>query len=386
MRRRIIYQWLGRKPNGAILRRGAWPTGFRTPNGQIWGHTLDDLFRVQRVPGIPNYVTPWSSSMIQQLNDSLPPSQQDLAPSDEYDHCSPRVLQPWPLLCIPNDKGVLETLSLGSDEGCERGHDPESVLHRLREVGNDYFEAGLARLRDMTLERTQLLDSAAQMNPKRTLTNVMSPEAIKDDPPFHIPDQSVPSNERLPPKLEEFIPKEYLPDVLLVHDPYGLAKGEHEGLRHCNLQFQADVPIRYTRARPEPTTDGHSSNSAHLSLSARNLCGRGNHSFVYSAPLMLSAPLTARTPSRQVSVLAKISFPESEHRDLLNHEGAIYDAFPQWTMQDYCGYNIADHIQVSLLDYHGRCSTHDSSILCLHVLSFQNSMVSTSRRTRLSVT
>ncbi len=101
---------------------------------------------------------------------------------------------------------------------------------------------------------------------------------------------------------------------------------------------------------------------------------------------MLPAPLTARTPTRLVTVLAKTSFPEFEHRDLLSQEGIIYDTFPQWMMEDYCGYNIVDPIPVSILNYRGRRSTYNSSILCLHVLSFQNSMVSTSRRTRLKAT
>ena len=235
----------------------------------------------------------------------------------------------------------------------------------------------------------QPLNSAARMNLKRALTNGMSPEAIKDDPRFHIPDQSVPCNEHLPPKLEEFIPKEYLPDILLVHDPHGVADGDGDAQgrsRHGDVQFKPDIPIRYTRARPKPMTDGHSSNIAHLYLSPNNLCGRGHHSFVYYAPLMLSAPLTARTPTRMVTVLAKTSLPDSEHRNFLNQEGVIYDTFPQWMMEDYCGYNIVTKIIVSILDYHGRGSTHKSSILCLHVLSFQNSMVSTSRRTIPRVT
>ena len=281
--------------------------------------------------------------MLQKLNDSLPPSQKEQIDATEL--LFPRVLQPWPLLCVPNDSGELETLCLGGDEGCERGHDPRSILHRVRELG-DSLETGPMRMCDFTPEQRR-------MTLKQTLTYGMSPETIKDDPRFHIPDQSDPCNERLPPKLEEFIPKEYLPDVLLVHDPHGIAEGKHNDSGYWKVQFKADVPIRYIRRRPKPTTDGHSNNFAHLYLSLGNLCGRGNHSFVYSAPLMLSAPLTARTPTRQVTVLAKLSFPESEHRELLSQEGIIYDTFPQWMMQDYCGYNLGNGIRVSVLDDYG---------------------------------
>jgi hypothetical protein len=351
-RKRFINQDWERNPNGPFLERDQGPNGNRTPNGQIWGHSLSDFYFIQRVPGL-NYITIWSTSMLQNLDDSLSSSQKELLAADKRHF--PRVLQPWPLLCIPDDKGELETLCLGGDEGCERGHDPASMLHRLRETG-DYLEAGRLRMRisDFTPEQKQRLFSAARTNFKQTITMGMTPGIIKGDPRFHIPDQSVPSNQR-PPKLEEFIPKEYLPDVLLVHDPSSLADGRHPRcFSGVDLQSEAGEPIRYTRTRPAPMTDGHSSNVAHLYLSPRNLCGAGNHSYVYYAPLMLPAPLTARTPTRQVTVLAKISLPGSEHRDLLNQEGVIYDAFPQWMMQDYCGYNIVYGIRVSVLSYHGR--------------------------------
>ena len=332
------------EPNNTLHLASQAPKGCRTPNGVIWGHTLSDFFELLLISGADGPARDiFSTSMLHRFNDSLSPSQKERLGADK--HLVPRVLQPWPLLCVPNDKGELETLCLGGDEGCERGHDPRSILHRVREVG-DCLEAGPMRMRDFT-------PAQMRMNLKQTLTNGMSPETVKDDPRFHIPDQSIPCNEPLPPKLEEFIPKEYLPNVLLVHDPHGIAEGKKEGSGDCNVQFEADVPIRYIRARPEPTTDGHSSNVAHLYLSPRNICGRGHHSFVYYAPLMLSAPLTARTPTRQVTVMAKISFPESEHRDLLNQEGIIYNTFPQWMMQDYCGYNLDDRILVSILDYHG---------------------------------
>ena len=353
-RRRFVYQQWKRDSNGPLLRRGEAPDGCRTPNGQVWGHTLDDFFWVERVPGVAVCCI-WSTSMAKILNDRLPPSQK--TPVDEEEPLFPRVLQPWPLLCVPNDNGELETLSLGGDEGCQCGHYANSVKYLVRGVV-DHLDFRPIRLGDFTPEQMQRLISAARMSLKQTLTYDMRPETIKNDPRFHIPDQSVPCNMRYPPKLEEFIPKEFLPDILLVHDPYGVAAGEG-GVQVCSdVQLKADVPIRYVRARPKPMTDGDSSNLAHLYLSSNNLCGHGHHSFVYYAPLKLSAPLTARTPTRMVTVLAKTSFPESEHRELLNQEGDIYDAFPQWMMEDYCGYNIVTQEMVSILDSHGRGSTH----------------------------
>ena len=351
VRRRFIYQFWKRDPNGPVLIRDQAPNGRRTPNGQVWGHSLSDLFRIERIPGLA-LCTIWSTSMLRELNESPSPSQKQLLAADK--DRSPRVLQPWPLLCIPNDKGELETLCLGGDEGCERGHNPSSMLHRVREIG-DYLEAGPLRMRvsDFTPEQKQRLFSTARTNLKYTITKGIEPEILKDDPRFHIPDQSPPWTGPRPPKLEEFVPKEYLPDVLLVYDPGDVTEGSMAYYGYNDIQFDKCVPIRYTRTHPEPMADGHSSNSAHLYLSPRNLCGTGHHSLVYHAPLMLPAPLTARTPTRQVTVLAKISFPGSEHRDLLNQEGVIYGAFPQWMMEDYCGYNIVDQIHVSVLGYHG---------------------------------
>jgi hypothetical protein len=351
--KRFIYQLWERDPDGPILRRGGAPEGCRTPNGQVWGHSLSDFFWIERIPCV-NVRTIWSTSMLQRLNDSLSPSQKKLLAADERHF--PRVLQPWPLLCVPNHKGELETLCLGGDEGCERGHGPTSMLHRVREV-NGYLEAGPMRMHNFTPEQKHRLISVARMNLKQTLTKGMSPKTIKDDPRFHIPDQSVPWNGRLPPKLEEFIPKEYLPDVLLLHDPHLVAEGKKRVCDDGGVQFEAGVPIRYRRALPKPMTDEHASNVAHLYLSPGNLCGRGHHSFVYHAPLMLPAPLTARTPTRLVTVLAKTSYPELEHRDLLWREGVIYNTFPQWMMEDYCGYNVVDQISVSALGYYGRRST-----------------------------
>jgi hypothetical protein len=190
--------------------------------------------------------------------------------------------------------------------------------------------------------------SMARKHLKEFLTTGMDPTTVKNDPRWAMPDQSDLSNEPLPPKLEEFIPNEYFPDVLLVHDPQKVTAGVE---RRPNHKPVTAAPIRYTRVLPKPRTDGHASNIADLYLSASNLCGRGNHSIVYHAPLTLPAPLSARTSTRQATVLAKISFPEFEHRDLLNQEALIYDTFPQWMMVDYCGYNIVKSIIVSIFGY-----------------------------------
>ena len=340
---RFIYQVWDRDPNGSILKRGRAPNGIRTPNGQVWGHSLSDFFWIERIPGA-NVRTIWSTSMLQKLHDTLSPPQKELLTAARLH--PPRILEPWPLLCLPNEIGELEIL-YGADQGCGFEHDPEFMLSRLRDVGN-HFEAGPIRIRNLTPEKKELLLSAARRHLKQLLTKDMDPTKIKNDPRWAIPDQSAPSNERLPPKLEEFIPKEHLPDVLLVHDPQNVTQGIKGGPSGRPVRFKV---IRYKRILPELTAGERRGKIANLYLSANNLCGRGNHSLVYYALLTLPAPLTARTSTRQVTVLAKTSFAEPEDRDLLNQEGRIYDTFPQWMMEDYCGYNVVDQISVSILGY-----------------------------------
>jgi hypothetical protein len=145
-RKRFIYQVWERNANGPILKRGEAPEGYRTPNGQVWGHSLSDFFWIGRIPGV-NVRTVWSTSMLQRLKDSLSPLQEKLFAADK--HRFPRLLQPWPLLCDPNDLGELETLCLGGDEGCEHRHDTVYMLYRVREVG-DHLDAGPTSLRDFT--------------------------------------------------------------------------------------------------------------------------------------------------------------------------------------------------------------------------------------------
>jgi hypothetical protein len=83
----------------------------------------------------------------------------------------------------------------------------------------------------------------------------MDSKTMGNDPRFYIPDQFVLSNAPLPHNLEEFIPKEYLPDVLLVHDPRGVTEGVEKLPSDGNVQF-TDVPTRYERKLPEPMTGG----------------------------------------------------------------------------------------------------------------------------------
>lgn len=141
------------------------------------------------------------------------------------------------------------------------------------------------------------------------------------------------------PKLEQLIPEDFLPDMLLVHDPASITSGANGG--PCS-----EEPKKYKRLFPKLARDAadwinpQSARVAHLHLKKSNRLGTGNHSYVYRAPLTLPKPLSGRSPTGQVTVAAKTSFPALGDRRLLRNEAKIYNAFPKHLMQEYCGYNL----------------------------------------------
>jgi len=132
------------------------------------------------------------------------------------------------------------------------------------------------------------------------------------------------------PKLEEFIPEEYFPDVLVVH--------------------QVDkVSIKYARVFPKFARDANEETEelerlAHLWLLDSKL-GIGHHSRVQRAPLTLPAPLSAYGDHGQVTVAAKTAFNNVSARKFLSNEAKIYDSFPQHLQEEWCGYNLVTPLQ-----------------------------------------
>ena len=92
-RERDIYLRLQRDPKGAILKRDKAPVGLRTPNGFVWGHQVEHIFWMPRVPGT-NALTVWSRSMLKAFGEGYNDNdwKEPLVP--------PRVLRPWPVLRI----------------------------------------------------------------------------------------------------------------------------------------------------------------------------------------------------------------------------------------------------------------------------------------------
>ncbi|KAG7442752.1 uncharacterized protein BT62DRAFT_1010084 [Guyanagaster necrorhizus] len=166
-------------------------------------------------------------------------------------------------------------------------------------------------------------------------------------------------------KLEERIPEEYFPDILLVNDPSGFTMSDVPFLSRPSRM----LPVRYKRVWPKLKRDGepatlfnndlHCPSAFHwtptqteryaasecrriatLDLSGAPLLGKGGHSAVRKAGIRLPVPLTTQTGDPHVSVAAKLAFSLSEDRELLENEGRIYDTFPDHLQESYCGYNL----------------------------------------------
>lgn len=152
------------------------------------------------------------------------------------------------------------------------------------------------------------------------------------------------------PKLEEFIPPAFFPEILIVSAPHhdSAAAIAHKYIRlFPALDRYQDCKILGPLFRPDtkffPKVFSSKLPSdlrpAHLDLSCAPVLGTGHHSEVYRAALQLPDPLTACSPTGEVTVAAKVSFEDQESLDMLHHEGKIYDSFPRHLMEDWSGHN-----------------------------------------------
>ncbi|MCJ1320806.1 hypothetical protein MMC15_006147 [Xylographa vitiligo] len=161
---------------------------------------------------------------------------------------------------------------------------------------------------------------------------------------------------KLPPKLEEFIPNDFLPDILLVNDDDDCATGK-QGLRGKTQSFkdrisEGESQRRYHRVLPTAshTDAGHPPKdevrTAYLDLSRNNLCGTGNRSSVYQASFLPPPPLITnfRSLKGYVTVIAKTAFPSKKHRAHLDNEAEVLNKLSmkarRHIQQEWCGFNL----------------------------------------------
>ncbi|PIL28838.1 hypothetical protein GSI_08883 [Ganoderma sinense ZZ0214-1] len=144
------------------------------------------------------------------------------------------------------------------------------------------------------------------------------------------------------PKLEEFIPDGFLPDVLMVHDPDNTTKSRTRKGVDSEADSDKDKPVMYKRCAPKFADPERKEKEsvAHLYLRKANRFGLGNHSHVYRAPLTLPQPLTADSPTGQVTVAAKLAYNRCSAHHLLHNEARVYDTLSKDMQEDWCGYNV----------------------------------------------
>ncbi|KAJ7476960.1 hypothetical protein B0H11DRAFT_2031403 [Mycena galericulata] len=251
-----------------------------------WGHSLDNFFCATTADE-ENYswTDVWTTSVTVLEELGLKDSDANLK-SGSIREPPMRARQPWPVLEIPraDDSGSpsLADVDLGSDH-------------------EDVEPAQLRQLRDMTISTCE-------------------PTIALDVDPFQIGQF---------PKLEESIPRQYLPKVLCIHDPDGRVSGTVP---------TKDV-VYYRRIFPalDPGSERNSgADSGHLYLTRQSRLGCGHHSNVYRASFILPAPASGRP----MGVVAKVAVSRREAREFLHHEAAAYDAFPEHLAQEFCGYAL----------------------------------------------
>ena len=123
----IYNQWV-RDPNGPFLDKCKAPIGKRTPNGMIWGHSINDFFWIERQSGM-RVMTVWSRSMIQEFGENYADEEHDPEPQ-------PRLMRPWPLLKLKTPKHLQPENNFGIiDEGCDYYDD--GCYERMIDSGED---------------------------------------------------------------------------------------------------------------------------------------------------------------------------------------------------------------------------------------------------------
>ncbi|KAJ7165585.1 hypothetical protein C8R43DRAFT_878460 [Mycena crocata] len=110
-----------------------------------------------------------------------------------------------------------------------------------------------------------------------------------------------------------------------------------------NLVYYRRVfPVQ--KSEPEETVSAASPHAGNLYLTRQSRLGCGHHSNVYRTSLRLPGPLDTSS-NGYVSVVAKVAVPRQEAREFLRHEAAIYDSFPKYLAQEFCGYALVPEIK-----------------------------------------
>ncbi|KII90866.1 hypothetical protein PLICRDRAFT_52573 [Plicaturopsis crispa FD-325 SS-3] len=316
---RVVARQWRRDPHGPILPRDDdAPHGHRPRNSIIWAPTVADFFWVERVPGL-NMLTMWSVSMLAQYGEVAGEpgiTRVDIERCFPAARAVPRKRRVWPVLQLPkvHADGEYEFQSALYEAIPDEYEAPEQ----------DDLSAGETVAPTDHSPDVIICDSDSDSDMR--VSRPPTPSAAGD--PFSL---------RGVPKLEEFIPEEFLPDILMVHDPNDVCLGTYS----TTTSGEPVVPKRYRRLLPATGPDTANMNTAEVFLASSNLKGSGNHSHVYSASVCLPLPLrAAHSRNGHARVALKTAMRERGDREMLAHEARTYAALPRHLMQAYTGLNL----------------------------------------------
>ncbi|KDQ22632.1 hypothetical protein PLEOSDRAFT_1087208 [Pleurotus ostreatus PC15] len=274
--------WTWRRRSGEVLPR---PTcrGKRPPNGFMWAPTPSQFYWISRIPEV-GYMTIWSKSMIVEFEEtSAELAAKGIALERLEDQEAPKKCEPWPLLSLP--------VAACSD----RGEDSDASRRSIRG----------GRIGPML--PLDLGDKDAKATGGSLFGNTYGFES----------------------KLEELIPASFYPDVLIVNDPRGITEGKRVLDPAEGADALESLPRHYKRVWPDVDRLKYPAlpapgNVAYLNLAGAPHLGHGSHSSVHRASLRLPGALAGMTTDGSVSVAAKIAFPITGARAMLDHEAEMY--------------------------------------------------------------
>ena len=286
------------------------PWGVRTPNGQIWAHDLDDLYDVRPSE---DWYSPvyWSVSMVREFELAsrviLDASETNL----QKTHCPSWKIypkNPWPLLRFPDkvrrqkDLGISDEQvdycrnlhrtpwrlkRFNSDEDyyvidmnekvthapcfCDHCEDPElrlptSSLYCAKHHFGVHCRCQKRKLRKRSRSLPDISDVVNHRKTDHSSTSKIAQFQQRQSSMESVDIEKIPFSAetmariKLPPKLEEFIPNDFLPDLLLVNDDDDCATGQ-QGLRQKFESAQKRIrngksQRRYRRLLPAISNQG----------------------------------------------------------------------------------------------------------------------------------
>lgn len=406
-----------RKEDGPALPRDPPPTGYRPPNGLIWGHDMSEFCWIMRWPKLL-IQTMWSRSMIREFGELFSKHLENIFFDNPHIDPKPRRRRPWPVLKALKGKvgKVAYDPPLGFiDEGSD--HDEANSWDAVLQDSDDEESGTYSTAPEFSSKKECVyIPLSAIQTPwwkdvKQTLVSVSNkPRRVRfvvrrpskvpkrkqiqakptseddgedaddegddsmdvDPNPLSVVSSGVFSDSGAdgnvsepsePPNasnlsdmysldgiavLQEHIPEAHFPDNLVVHDPFDVSMGHlRDGPSRPNHKPSSPAAVLYRRVYPAPGAFSRSKsrrNVGHLYLSPENKAGIGHHSVVYAAPFRLPTPLStfnsASARPGTARIMAKVAIQNEFARELLRNEGEIYDSFPRFMSEEWCGWHL----------------------------------------------